>query len=80
MIKVKAIIKDDDNPNFELTCYATVNEVDFLVYKDCMNTCSCDEYDRAYDRICDCFEHQNNLPYSWYFDADIEEAKEDKYV
>ena len=74
MVKIKAIIKDEDNPNFEVEAYATVNERDFLIYEDCMNIFSCDEYESAYDRICECFQNQNNLPYNWYFDADIEKV------
>ena len=80
MVKVKAIIKDDSNSNFESEVYANINSVDFLVYKDCMDICSSDEYGAAYDRICACFQNQNRLPYDWYFYSDIELAMEDKYV
>ena len=71
MVKVKAIIKDDNNSNFELEAYANISSVDFLVYKDCMNICSSDEYRAAEDRINECFQNQNHLPYDWYFGSDI---------
>lgn len=71
MVKVKAIIKDDNNPNFEVEAYADISSVDFLVYKDCMNICSSNEYEQAFDRISGCFQDQNYLPYDWYFDSDI---------
>lgn len=72
MVKVKAIIKDDNNPNFEVEAYADISNVDFLIYKDCMNICSSDEYYAADDRITACFQRQNYLPYNWYYKSGIE--------
>ena len=74
MIEVKATIRDNDDSNFEVEARAYINGTDFLTYKDCMNTCSADEYDRAWNNICSRFESNNDLPDSWYIDGEIEEV------
>lgn len=73
-VLVKTIIKDNDNDNYKLEAQAYVNGKDLLIYKDCMNTCSCEEYDRAWNNICGELSNQNDLPYNWYADKRVEEA------
>lgn len=70
---VKAIIKDNDNRDYIKEATASISNIDYLVYKDCMNTCTSEEYEKAWDRICTAFSNQNDLPKSWYMDSDLQE-------
>ena len=72
-MNVKAIIKDNDNKDFVKEATANISTIDYLIYKDNMNTCSSEEYDRAWNRICNAFSNQNDLPESWYMDSDLQE-------
>ena len=67
------VIKDNDNKDYVKEATASVSSVDYLVYKDCMNTCTGEEYDKAWNRICSAFTNQNNLLESWYIDGDLQE-------
>ena len=71
-MNVKAIIKDNDNKDYVKEATARISGMDYLIYEDCMNTCTSEEYDRAWNRICDAFSSQNNLPESWYIEGDLQ--------
>jgi len=71
-MKIRVEIGDNSNKNYHGTAEAEINEVDYVVYKDNMNWCTSYQYDNSWDNICERISRQNNLPYDWFVDSELE--------
>ena len=72
-MRIKAIVGSNYHCNHKKKVYAEINGIDWLVYQDALEHCSSEQYDNAWNNICDAIEAQNDLPYYWYVDR-IREA------
>jgi hypothetical protein len=61
------VIGDNSDNTFELTVTIEISAIDALILNDRMNTCSGDEYECAWNNMCDAIERScEHLPYGWY--------------
>lgn len=72
LIKVK--IGDNDNKGFTNIVQVVINSIDYLVIKDNMEACSCEEFDTSWDRLVEAVERQGQvyLPREWYIKGIVE--------
>lgn len=70
MSKVLVDVKicDNDNELFSKNVQVEINSIDYLIIKDCMDTCSCDDYDESWERLVQAIESNRSLylPKDWY--------------
>lgn len=72
-MKILVTIGDNSNKEYSRKDVVDIDPVEYLVYKDCMNYCSSDTYNDAWEHIVRAISQQiDNLPYDWYVDK-IEE-------
>lgn len=73
-MRIRVTIGDNENKDYRKEVEAEISSIDWLVYKDCFEYCTYEEYVKAFDNICDDIQAQNNLPYDWYIDGKIKEV------
>ena len=70
MAKVKLNVRlgDNENKDYKRVVQVDLGSVDYLIIKDCMNTCSCEEYDRSWNRLVNRIENDyyDELPSEWF--------------
>lgn len=68
MVRVKVILGDDNDGNFEKEVEIVMSAIDFLVIQDCMCVCSGDDYDYSWDSFIQSIQIQARgyLPKDWY--------------
>ena len=65
---------DNSNKNYHLEAKVNIRVIDKLIYKDCMDEFSSDEYNIACEHIYNEISKQvNNLPLEWYLDKITDE-------
>lgn len=76
MSKVLVSVKIADNINelFSKDVQVEINSIDYLIIKDNMEICSCDEFDTSWDKLVKAIESQKQvwLPCEWYIYGEIE--------
>ena len=75
MSKVLVDVKicDNDNELFSKNVQVEINSIDYLVIKDGMDICSCDDYDESWERLVQTIESNRSLylPRDWYICGNI---------
>jgi hypothetical protein len=73
-VLVKVKIGDDENKDFNETVQVEINSIDYVVIKDNMESCSCEEFDTSWDRLVRAIERQTQfwLSSTWYIKGGIE--------
>ena len=75
MSKVLVDVKicDNDNELFSTNIQVEINSIDYLIIKDCMKICSCEEYDESWDKLIQAIESNRYLylPKDWYISGRI---------
>ena len=76
MAKVLVSVKIGDNNNalFSENVQVEINSIDYVVIKDNMESCSCEEFDTSWERFIKAIERQNKvkLPREWHTYGEIE--------
>ena len=67
-VLVSVNIGDNENNNFKNTIQVEINSIDYVVIKDNMEICSCEEFDTSWERLVKTIESQRQvwLPCEWY--------------
>jgi hypothetical protein len=73
-VLVKVNIGDNENNSFKKSVQVEINSIDYLIIKDGMECCSCEEYDESWERLVKAVERQREiwLPCEWYINGGIE--------
>ena len=73
-VLVNVNIGDDQDRSFKKSVQVEINSIDYLVIKDGMEICSCEESDESWDRLVRAIESQRQvwLPCDWYICGEIE--------
>ena len=73
-VLVNVRIADNDNELFSQNVVVEINSIDYLIIKDSMEICSCEEFDTSWERLVRIVESQRNvyLPREWYIYGEIE--------
>lgn len=70
MAKVRLNVRlgDNENKDYKRVVQVDLGSIDYLIIKDCMNTCSCEEYDRSWNRLVNSIENNyyDELPSEWF--------------
>ena len=73
-VLVKVNIGDNDDRTFKKGVQVEINSIDYLIIKDSMESCSCEEFDTSWERLIKTIERQRDvwLPREWYVIGEIE--------
>ena len=70
MAKVRLNVRlgDNENKDYKRVVQVDLGSIDYLIIKDCMNTCSYEEYDRSWNRLVNRIENDyyDELPSEWF--------------
>lgn len=69
MKTLKVILGDDNNPNYRKEIELEVSGTMYLILQDKMSVCSWEEYNEAWDNMCDMIDEKyHDLPREWFID------------
>ena len=73
-VLVNVNIGDNENNSFKKSVQVEINSINYLIIKDNMEICSCDDFDASWDRVVQAIERQRDvwLPREWYINGEIE--------
>jgi hypothetical protein len=73
-VLVNVNIGDNEDNSFKKNVQVEINSIDYLVIKDSMEICSCEEFDTSWERLVRIVETQRQvwLPREWYINGEIE--------
>ena len=73
-VLVNVNIGDNDDNSFKKSVQVEINSIDYLIIKDKMESCSCEEFDTSWERLVKIVERQRDvwLPREWYIIGEIE--------
>lgn len=69
-VKLNVRLGDNENKDYTRVVQVNLSSIDYLIIKDCMNTCSDKDYDRSWNRLINSIEntYYGELPSEWFID------------
>lgn len=67
-VRLNVRLGDNENKDYKRVVQVDLGSIDYLIIKDCMNTCSYEEYDRSWNRLVNRIENDyyGELPSEWF--------------
>jgi hypothetical protein len=69
-VRLSVRVGDNENKDYKRVVQVDLGSIDYLIIKDCMNTCSDEEYDRSWNRLVNRIENNyyDEIPSEWFID------------